>query len=366
MNRLRPSLAVLTAVAAAGLAGCAGAGPQAIDLPAVALAAITFDDLAIVLGRTVNADGAVEPTALAVNLPRLEHQLTLLGQPWPAELRAGQFDQRLAWLYNTRTAWSLRIVARELTRDPKRPDRFVLPPTIGEDRLTESGFVLDGHPASLAWIDGQLAAWDDFRVAASAPGATDLDGRLPREPFSAGDVRAAIPRRFNEYVLDDRRIVIDHQARQLQAPPALWQFAPRLTADYDRRYRTAGATLATALKAYLDPPGRGRLDDALGYPAVQHTARRALWPVQPRRQAGYRIIERGRHRDAWSRGGKPRGRGAGGRYLRARELRHGSHRTRRRADDQVAGGVRRLLDLRRPGAVSPCRPACRGGAASGC
>jgi len=254
--------------------GCPGSG-GAIEPIAVTPRAhdgdATFDDLAAVLSAAVTAEGEVDATALAVHLPRLDRQLSLLAGPWPTDSASALSDRRLAWLYNARMAWSLRIVARELHPLARRGDCFALPETIARRRLLGTPFPLNGRQTTLDEIDRRLAEADDFRLAVSAPGASDLVGRLATEPFSADSVRRLLARRFCDTVGDDRRVRVDHDSRSLCVPPALWRFASQLRGQYNRRFRTRDASLATALRPYLDATGRRRTADAMGYPARPRT-----------------------------------------------------------------------------------------------
>lgn len=269
-------MAVWVATAAAGCAG-----PSAdIDLPAAA-GPIGFDGLAVVLPAVITEDGLVDPTALAVHLPRLNRQLALLAQPWPEEVARpdGNNDARLAWLYNARLAWSLRIVAREL-RPIDGPDGlFGLPDTIDARTFLETSVPLNGGRTTLGGIDCELAAYDDFRIAACAPGVTDFFGPPVRAPFSAETVKSLLNERFAAYGRDPGRIVIDHDRKLLRPPPALAQFADRLTSD---RPGTGKPSLATALAGHLDARGRDRMEDALGYRVVVRVSPAGIRATKPR------------------------------------------------------------------------------------
>jgi len=259
------------AAALAALGGCPGqAAPPAIVLPTVTGGPVlVFDDLAVVLAAVVDEDGRIDPTALAVHRLRLDRQLARLAHPWPDKTGTGLTDERLACLYNARMAWSLRIVARELRPAGRRGDLFELPPTIPQRRLLDTSFALGGREMSLRAIDRMLADYDDYRIAAAAPGATDLAGALPAEPFAATTVRETLPRRFNAYVLAGDRLQADHDRRQLRVPPALWPFRDRIIGRYTRRFGLAEVYLSTALAVDLEPRGRDRMEDARGYPAVR-------------------------------------------------------------------------------------------------
>lgn len=250
------------------VAGCAPHGnvPTLTAARAGNPVAITFDDLAVVLSATVDQAGRVDATALAVNLPRLKRQVDALAGHWPATAHAG--DARLAWLCNARAAWSLWVIAEHLRPLGGRGDAFELPETIGTNVLLDRRFVLDGKPATLRDIDAELAREDDFRLAATAPCATDLGGKLSRRPFSAEEVRSSLRRRFQDLIRDGDRVVIDHADRRLRVPPALWRVAGDLPERYNKRFNTQEASLATALGPYLDAAARRRLAGATDYPAA--------------------------------------------------------------------------------------------------
>jgi hypothetical protein len=126
----------------------------------------------------------------------------------------------------------------------------------------------------------------------SAPGACDLCGPLPAAPFTAETMRSGLDERFRRTARDPRRWLVDHDARELRVPPSLWRFAGRLTDEYNRRYGTRGAELATALRPYLDAEGRLRMDQARGYSVRPRTgpagiAARILTESERRKIFGY-------------------------------------------------------------------------------
>ena len=287
-------------LAMTGAGGCAGgpAGAQPVDvLGGVAPKTTGFDDLAAVLSATVNRHGRIDATALAAHLPRLQRQLTILAQPWPTEARDRGSDERLAWLYNARIAWSLRIVSQDLMPLARRSDAFDLPEKISQQKLLDSPFPLNGGTATLRDIDRELTAYDDFRLAVAAPCATDLFGPLPQTPFEAQTVRETATDRFVRFVLDPCRVVVDHRARRLRVPPALWGVADALTAEFNQRYNTRHATLAAALGAYLDARGRDKMKDAQGYAVVPRVKTAGI--------AAKRLTERQRRKRFGMGGEKP-------------------------------------------------------------
>jgi len=266
------SLAVWLALFVAG-GGCTpGAGTTPVaKAPATEDGSITFDDLAVVLAAVVDQADRIDATALAVQLPRLQRQLRHLGRPWPANVSAGRSDARLAWLYNARMAWSLKIVSDELRPLNGRADTLYLPKSIDRKRLLATEFHLAGAVATIEGIDRELAQYDDFRLAASAPCASDLAGPLAMEPFTAQTVRTQLPERFNHTFADNNRVVVDHDGRRLYLPPAMWAQVPLLTAQYNRRFNTHDATFPAAVGPYLDVRGRDRMADAMGYEVVPRT-----------------------------------------------------------------------------------------------
>jgi len=265
--------------------GCAPAGP-ACGLIVVAEApddeAADFEDLAVVLAAAVDDRGRFDPTALVTQLPRLNRQLGRLARPWPAEAREAGSDVRLAWLYNARAAWSLRIVAQQRDLVGPGQDRYALPETISRRRLLDTPFTLDGRIGSLRRIDDELAAMADFRIAAAAPGATDLAGRLPRRPFEPATIGSAVAERFSEYVCDDRRVIIDHAARRVRVAPALHRARPDAIARYHERFGTTGAMFTTALGPYLNDRARRRMSSATGYRSEVRRGPAGIVMIEPK------------------------------------------------------------------------------------
>jgi hypothetical protein len=247
------------------------AGPEALTVapPSAVAPADPFADLALILAAVVDDNGAIDPTALAVQQPKLDRLLSNISTERSVE--TGVTNDRLAWLYNARTAWSLRILARELRPAGHGDGRFALPATIPPRRLLESPFPLDGRTMTLADIDRELLQWNDFRIVAAAPGGTDWFGPLPREPFRADTVLAAVDERFNRYAADPRRLVVDYAGHRFAVPPALWAYEAELRQAYARRFTTPDASLATALTPWLNARARDAMEDALGCTAGPRT-----------------------------------------------------------------------------------------------
>ncbi len=113
------------------------------------------------------------------------------------------------------------------------------------------------------------AGGGDFRRAAAVPGATPTFARLPKAPVEPDCFGEVVERRFAEFLDDHLRVYIDVTRHRVLIPPVLWQFRDRLTGQYDRKYRTQGATLVTALLACTTGSAHRRLQEALGYREVE-------------------------------------------------------------------------------------------------
>jgi len=218
--------------------------------------AVSYDGLARVLASAVDAKGLIDPDALKGAAAALEGQLKLLAVTGPTAT-AEEFPTPghvLAYWYNARAAWSMRLLLGQGC--PKEISRRV---------LEETPLPLDGREMTLGEVDAILAADADFRVAVAAPGVTMERARLPREPFAPGGIRQRIAERFSAFLDDESRFVIDVRRQRILVPPVLWQFRRRLIDAHRTRCGAEGATLATALLAYLRGSPHRRLQDAIGY-----------------------------------------------------------------------------------------------------
>ena len=246
----------------------AGLGPGCVVRPrglvalnaAAPTPAVDYGDLAAVLESVLDDDALIVPDALKQQAKRLDRQLARLAVTGPTAtsdlLRTA--DDVLAYWYNARAAWSLKLIA--LADCPQR---------IRRTELLARPFRLDGREMTLAMIDGILAAEHDWRVLVASPGVLLQRAALPREPFEAGGIKAAIGRRVNEFVDDARRFVIDVSGQRILVPPVLWQFKDRLIDEYETKYGTTGAKFATALLPYLGGSALRRIQDTIGYAAVR-------------------------------------------------------------------------------------------------
>jgi hypothetical protein len=240
--------------------GCADTSAVFLDTKGVR-PAVNYDRLTTVLDEVVtskgllNSDFLKEPTYSAA----LDAQLKLLAVTGPtATPRLFQTaEQRLAYWYNARAAWAMKLAMLA-----------GFPETIPPGSLRKRTFPLDGRRMTLDDVDAILDGYDDWRVAVCAPGVCCQRAPLPRSAFAEGDIRNRIAERLNAFVDDEKRFVIDVERRNIRVPPVLCRYRQRLIADYHRAYGTQGATFVTALSRHLSGSARRRLRDAIGYRCV--------------------------------------------------------------------------------------------------
>jgi hypothetical protein len=243
------------------VAGCPAAPPPPVVLDTAGVKpAVDYSGLGRVLAAVVTKDGLAKPDALKKHAADLEEQLKLLAVTGPAAtpnlLPTG--DDALAYWYNAHAAWSLELLLRS-----------GCPKQIATPALLRRRFHLDGRTMTLEAIESLLAADEDFRTAVAVPGATLQDAALPTQPIAAKDIRRQIAERFNDFLGDHERFVIDVDERVIRVPQALWQFEQRLRQAHDQRYRLTGTTLVTALLPYATGRSQVRLQNALGLPSVE-------------------------------------------------------------------------------------------------
>jgi len=216
-------------------------------------------ELAYVLTEAVATDGRVKVGALKRSAGRLDAQLKRLAVTGPTATPKllPTAEHRLAYWYNARAAWAMKLL---LLRD--------CPEELSDAALLRRRFPLDGRTMTLEDIDAILAAEANLRAVVAAPGVTFQRARLPSRPLAPDDVRRRIAERFAEFIDDKERFVVDVPGRRVRVPPVLWQFHQRLIRHHQATYGTEGATLTTALLAYVTGSPHRRLQDAIGYPCV--------------------------------------------------------------------------------------------------
>jgi hypothetical protein len=92
---------------------------------------------------------------------------------------------------------------------------------------------------------------------------------LPTQPITPTDIRHQIAERFDAFMGDSTRFVIDVAEQEVQVPASLWQFQQKLRDAHNARYHLRDTTLATALLPYATGRAQRRLQDALGYRAAE-------------------------------------------------------------------------------------------------
>ncbi len=238
------------------LAGCAKPLDHVVLLVPAPQPKVDYSDLAFILDKGVTTDGLLIPKLVEKNMLRLDQQLKLMKVTGPSvtpELFAAD-DEKLAYWYNARAAWAMKLAI--LCECPKDVD-------IRE--YTDRTFMLEGRRMVLKDIDNILAGYDEWQILVSAPGVTLGRARMPDEPFSADDVRLRIGKRFNAFIDDKKRFVIDIAAKRLRVPDVLWDFRKDLISEYESSYGTEGATFITALLPHTSGSAQRRLQDAVGY-----------------------------------------------------------------------------------------------------
>jgi len=262
------TLLAMAALAVAAAAGCADESCPPILLDTAGVApAVDYGPLGEVLAACVLGNGLANREELPRRAQALDRQLAILAVTGPTAtpaLFAGH-DDALAYWYNAHAAWSLKLLSAR-----------GCPRLIGAAAMLDRKFPLDGRTMTLRDIGAILAAEDDFRIAACVPGATTNHARLPESPVEARGFRQSVQRRFADLLDDDIRIYIDVRRMRVLFPPVLWQFRARLTAEYNRKHQTEGATLVTALLGYTSGPAQRRMQTALGYREVEAVSRQLL------------------------------------------------------------------------------------------
>lgn len=258
MRPLRCNSAFVFALAVLLPAACVDTTPdKPIDPPAAEALpeADYYADLAAVLEEAVDKTGRVVSDRLKLVAGRLDRQVSIMKAIGPTATpeRLPRPEERLAYWLNARAAWALKlslaagchkeISARQLART----------------------FIIDGRSMDLAKIDSLLAQDRDWRTVVAAPGISMQRARMPSEPLTGPTVRQAVTRRFSEFVDDEGRFVIDFAGRRILIPPVVWQWREKLTADYQRVYRTEGATFRTVLLDLLTGSPHRRLQEAVGF-----------------------------------------------------------------------------------------------------
>ncbi|MBN1942673.1 MAG: hypothetical protein JW849_05195 [Phycisphaerae bacterium] len=248
----------------AAVVGC-DVKPSVVTLDVTAVAPTTdVKDLAAVLKRCVDKNGFIDVDKYRSVAGRLERQLARLAVSGPDA--SGQLyptaDDRLAYWYNARAAWSIALAMR-LHNKEKKKDAAGLKAFL---------FPLNGRQMTLEEIDRAVFALGGYQAVVAAPGAALQCAALPEEPFTAQTIRRAVRLRFGAFVDDWRRFVIDVETQQIRFPPVLWRYRESILAEQDKRYGTPRATFTTAMLPLVSGSAVRRLQDAVGYTCVENIA----------------------------------------------------------------------------------------------
>jgi len=283
-------LKVIFLAAAISLVGCRPRKPagefQPITLDTTDVAGkVDYSGLAAVLKAGVGPGGKLLPEKLKANAKMLEGQLMLMAVAGPktrADLFAGEHSKLNYW-YNARAAWSLRLMltfSRERLEAETKASKADKEETGEADRwkITDDGvsieefrnrsFPIDGRSMTLALMDSLIVEEFGFKAVVGEPGVSPVRAEIPTKPFNANNVAKLIDERFNGFLDDESRFVIDAASKRILVPPVLWQFRERLIADHRQKYRVTGASLTTALLPHVRLSPHRRLQDAVGYKCI--------------------------------------------------------------------------------------------------
>lgn len=262
-------------LAATWTAGCEPPGPTTDgmvvrvsgDLPARSRIAdaprgLGYGELAEVLAAVRCEEGKLRLNRLRESADLLDAQLRRLASrgPTASPKLLGSEPDRLAYWYNARAAWALKLALLE------SGDRTDGP--VGQAAADRRRFRVDGRWMTLGEIDDLLAERFGWRAAVTAPGVRTDRAPLPERPFDPVTVQQNVRRRFEGFLDDPERVIVDVEARKVRYPEILWRFRQELVDHHHRRYRTRGATLTTALLSWVGGPAARRLQLALGYEPV--------------------------------------------------------------------------------------------------
>lgn len=230
---------------------------------------LDYENLSAVLKAGVGQAGLLDPKALGESSDALEAQLAMFaitgptaspglfctGQPsTPSEKIA---DDELAYWYNARTAWAIR-----LAMDQSSPDRQ------DTAAINSRRFRLDGRVMTLEQIDRILAGDGDWRVLLASPGTCPCRAKIPDKPFASAGVRGQLAGRINELLADDERVRINIARRRLEVPQVVWDSRNRIIDEHVRSYGSVNPTLITALLPHAAGKAKRKLQDATGYEVV--------------------------------------------------------------------------------------------------
>ncbi|MDP6633862.1 MAG: hypothetical protein QGG42_03110 [Phycisphaerae bacterium] len=277
-------LKVAFLLALASLAGCVRRQPPREFQPIIldtadAAGKVDYSGLAAVLKDSVGPGGKILPKELKANAKMLEGQLmlmTLAGPQTRADLFEGEHSELNYW-YNARAAWSLRLMltfsAERLKADGEETgpdDRWRIENDgVSIEEFRNRPFPIDGKSMTLALMDSLIIEKFGFKAVVGAPGVSPVRGAIPAKPFNASSTGELIDKRFNDFIDDADRFVIDIPSKRILAPPILWRFERRMIEAHEWKHGITGVNLTTALLPHVRLSPHRRLQDAVGYKCVQ-------------------------------------------------------------------------------------------------
>jgi hypothetical protein len=208
-----------------------------------------------------------EACALRALLNRQLKRMAVAGPTTTPELFPTR-NERLTYWYNARTAWALRLLLeawdQQIIAGLTQSSPLALTTPFARRR-----FPIDGGTMTLEGIDAAIARQGGPLAVMAAPGLDLRRASLPREAFQAEGLFDELPRRFTEFIGDEKRFVIDILNQQVLIPPVIWQYRESLLAKHRRAYDTEQISLTTALLPLVDRNAQRRLQNAIGYRCVR-------------------------------------------------------------------------------------------------
>ncbi len=244
------------------LSGCtpvSPAKPVQLDTAGVEPSA-DVADLKLVLKKAVTENGYLKLDDFPAVAKSLEQQLKLLAVTGPdatPKLYPTAAD-RLAYWYNARMAWSIKLA---VLRHKQKADN---PASLGT-----KAFPLDGKQMTLAKIDALLEKQFGSSAVIAAPGMDLRRAALPQTVFIPKTVQKQIPKRFAAFVVAPDRFIVDVETQTVRFPPVIWKFRRNILDKYIKQYGKVQPTLTTALLPHVKGSAIRRLQNAIGYKCAE-------------------------------------------------------------------------------------------------
>ncbi|MBN1555846.1 MAG: hypothetical protein JXA11_13975 [Phycisphaerae bacterium] len=245
------------------LAGCEDGKPTVVALRVEGVTPSTdVKHLSVVLKECVDKKGFIDVDTYKRVEPALRTQLRQMAITGPDATPAlySTDPDRLAYWYNARAGWSILLAMR----------------LHGEKQESAGGlkgflFPLNGRQMTMVQIDKAIFLLGGYQAVVAAPCANLHRAALPQTPFAAETIHEDVRRRFDGFVDDPRRFIIDVETRQIRFPAVLWQYREEILARHYKQYHAPQATFTTALLTLVHGSAARRLQDAVGYACVEDT-----------------------------------------------------------------------------------------------